>query len=37
MNTVKYSFLSPNDKRESIKMRTECRTTIFFARWTCWV
>ena len=26
---VKYSFVSSNDKKESIKMRSEFRTTIF--------
>ena len=27
---MKYSFVSPNDKKESVKMRSEYRTTIFF-------
>ena len=29
---MKYSFVSPNDKKESIKMRSEYRTTIFFCK-----
>ena len=35
MSTGEYTFLSPNDIKESIKMRSKSRTKIFCPRWAC--